>query len=150
MVTFSVVIMLRSYRGTSPTLISEFIRNPVTSSACFNYSYWLMNWSCWEGFNWRTMENNSSLFLPLQSWSFLCKDISMQSIKSFIQKFPCASIHVYITIWVICLHIQNVLHNTIPEMQIGFHVLLKKEGLGIWTSSWETSAGELRKKVFVQ
>jgi hypothetical protein len=59
----------------------------------------------------------------------------MQSIKSFIQKFPCASIHVYITIWVICLHIQNVLHNTVPEKQIEFHVLLKKEGLGIWTSS---------------
>jgi hypothetical protein len=32
-----------------------------------------------------------------------------------------------------CLQIQDVLHNTIPEMQMEFRVVLKKQGLGVWT-----------------
>jgi hypothetical protein len=75
----------------------------------------------------------------------------MQSIKLFIQKFPCAFTYVYINITMgfICLHIQNILYNTIREKQTEFHVLLKREGLE-FGELFGDECGELHKKVFVQ
>jgi hypothetical protein len=59
--------------------------------------------------------------------------VTGQAIISFIQKFPGAYRYIDIALWGTCFQIQDVLRNTILKMQMEFYVVLKKQGLGVWT-----------------